>query len=231
MPAQVEERRSQATSTTTAAAAGTTAAPGPWTMDTAMIWVVAAFYFAVIATAATYFVRRWRWRVYGSGSPIVTRSISGGRGERSALRGADLDSTSGEAGFIATIGAIIDRVMNRAALDGAAAFQEGHRLSSSPGSRHKPGVRHTLLRKIAPYFSGTQGWVSAATRNKEKVEAAGDAVEVDVGNAGGGGRADGSHSSRYVGVTSPATSSGVADSGAVPPSGMPPTLTARDPGH
>ncbi|KPA79153.1 hypothetical protein ABB37_05659 [Leptomonas pyrrhocoris] len=243
VPPVVGVQHDQTTSTTIAAEVGgpttstsTTAAPATWTMDAAMMWVVAAFYLAVMATAATYFVKRWRRRAYGPGSAAGARSGTGGREERAALTGggsggAGSDGAGGEAGFLATIGSIIDRVMNRAALDGAAAFKgSGRHRSSSPGHRYKPGAGHALLRRIAPFLPGAQGRAAAARRNKEKDEAAEEAVEVEAGNAGGGVRSDASPTRNVAAVASP-LNGGVGEGGPVPPGGMPATMTARDLGH
>jgi hypothetical protein len=212
-----------------------TAAPGPWTVDTVIIWLAAGFYCVVTAAAAMYFVKRWRKRAYGAGGASSMRGACG-KEERTALRSGG-GSADGDVGFIATISAMIDRVTNRTALDGAAAFQDGGRF----GTRYRPGAGNALLRKIAPYLPGAQGRAAAARRNKEKDEAVEEVVEVDVSNSVGGvgvgvgapgGRAEGSPSPRHVGSTSPAPGGGgIVDGGALPPGGMPPTMIARDPGH
>lgn len=214
----------KSTTTTSTATATITEAPKPWTMDVAMMWLVTCFYVAVTAAAAVYFVKRWRKRAYGRGSSLSGRG-AGGREDRATLRG-----DGGDAGFIATIGAIIDRATSHSALYGAAAWEGNARPlrgNNGAGTQFRSGTGTALLRKIVPYLPGAQGRAAAARRNKEKAEAAGEAVEVEVGGGGGNCVVSGVATGRAEGSPSP----GGADGGGVPPSEMPSTMTARDPGH
>ncbi|KAG5478001.1 hypothetical protein LSCM4_05399 [Leishmania orientalis] len=192
-----------------------------WTIDSAILWLVTVFYFAVSGAALAYFVSRWRRRVYGN-----DRVLRGGSGADGGGAGANTIAT-GE-GLLGTIGAMIERATSITALAGAAAWRRSESAryrSTSQGSsaRHRAGGAasgggrgRSWLGGLALFLPGAQARSAAAKRNKQKSDDGhvdSDALPTvwsegaGVGGAGHGGVIGGS---------------------AVPSSSMGPTMTARD---